>query len=225
MTRIACKRLVISLLMLLAIASWLGYANFLGGLPGFYPLAVWHSLIFSPIVSLVVLLGLHGWILLLVVAVSLGLLTLYFRRRRLRLTLAALLIWPLLIAILLPAMIGFSPGQRVVIAPWGQVYCTAYSSLWLDDNYGDVRLFKCDRTGILCRQVHKHYSVVDAQESIPLEYDAAQDLFRLGTTDEIMYVRSRTKTLCSAKNIDPYATTGGSCSKDGKTLAKSTRSN
>lgn len=219
MTRTSFKQLGIGLLALLAISGWLGYATFLGGAPGIYPLAAWHSLILSPLISLAVLLSFQWWMLLPTIALFVVLFSLYFRRRRLRRAFIALLLWPLLIVVLLPAMIGFFPGQRFAVEPWGQVYRTAYSSLWIDDNYGDVLLFKCDRTGILCGQVHKHPSVVGAADAIPMEYDADSDLLRLGK-EPVMYVRSQTETLCSATNTNPYSTTGDGCSRDGKPETK-----
>lgn len=210
------KRIRVVLLAVLAMSGWIGYLGFIyGRFPGIYPLATLHSLLLSPLVSLAVGLSLVWWILLPIILLCLSLFTLYVRRRRLRLAFTALLFWPLLIAVFLPAMVGFSPGQRLAIEPWQQVYRTVYSSLWIDDNYGDLLLFKCDRTGLFCQRVHKHYSFVGAVDEILMQYDAERDLFRLGD-EPVMYVRSRTKQLCSAPEADSYSPDRRGCSLNGE---------
>lgn len=214
MNRTHIKQLGIGLLIFLAILSWIGYLSFIKGwVLGIYPLAVLYSGLLSPIVSLAVFLSFQWWVLLPGIVLCLSLFALYARRRWLRLAFFTLIVWPLLIVVLLPAMVGLSSGQRLVIEPWGQVYRTAYSSLWLDDNYGDVLLFKCDRSGTFCQQVHEHSSVVGAAEVIPMRYDAGRNLFRLGS-EPVVYVRSREKQICSISNTNSYLLDREECSAD-----------
>ena len=216
MNRDRFKKLGILLLVLLTISGWI-YSIFIsGGLPGFYPLAIWYSRLISPLVSIAVLLSFQWWILLPVVALSLGSFLLYVRRRRIRLALTFLLLWPLLILAMLPAMEGLFAGQSLLVEPWNQMYRTAYSSLWLDDNYGDVLLFKCDRTGIFCQQVHEHYAFVGAEELTPMDYDADRDLFYFGK-NPVLYVRTEKEQLCSVDvNANSYLSEEDGCSVEGR---------
>lgn len=216
MNRDRFKQACIFSLCLLFASGWIGYLSFTSGMiPGIYPLAVWYSSLLSPTVSIAVLLSLQGWILLPVIAISLGVFILYARRHQLRTAFICLLAWPILLLLLLPAMVGFTPGQRLAVEPWGQVYRTAYSSLWLDDNYGDVLIFKCNSTGMLCRQVHKYYASAGAEGSILMKYDAEQDLLRVGTAP-VLYARSKQKQLCSRSSaITLTPSNSDECSEDG----------
>lgn len=199
MSRKHLKILGLCSLAVLFAFGLLGYSAFTsGGLPGIYPLAALYSRLFSPLVSLMMLLSFQWWVLLPAIGFSIGLLALYTRRRQLRTAFFALLVWPVLIVLLLPAMVGLSSGQRLAVEPWGRVYRTAYSSLWIDDNYGDVLLFGCDRTGNFCKRLYKHYSVAGAESTILITYDAEKDQLKLGGDGQFPYVRSQTEVICNA---------------------------
>lgn len=203
MSRNHLKILSLCSLAVLFAFGLLGYSAFTsGGLPGIYPLAALYSRLFSPLVSLMMLLSFQWWVLLPVIGFFIGLFALYTRRRHLRTAFFALLVWPVLIVLLLPAMVGLSSGQQLAVEPWGRVYRTAYSSLWIDDNYGDVLLFGCDLTGTFCKRLHKHYSVSGAENNIPMAYDAENDQLKLGGDGQLLYVRSQTEVICNASESD-----------------------
>lgn len=191
-------------LVALGLANWLGYGLFLGGRSGLYPLAIWHSRLLSPLVSflLLLLLWVGPWV---AVAILVGFVLSWIARRpRLLRPLRWLLIWPLLCLILLPSMQSLTPGKELAVAPWGQVYHTAYRTLWIDDNYGEVLLYQCDRTGLLCRQIHTIAGFTGAAESLPLTYVPEKDRLILGTSEHAVYVRSQQTPLCARYSFNLY---------------------
>ena len=69
-------------------------------------------------------------------------------------------------------------------------------------NYGNVLLFKCDRTGFLCKRVYKYYASAGEETRIPLTYDSAINQLKFGGEKSMLYRRSQTKTLCASTPSD-----------------------
>lgn len=198
--------------------SWIGYSTFINGrLPGIYPLAVLHSWISTALLYALLLIFIYWQVALLMIPLSLVLLLIYRHQHRRSLNFAGafsqimivvvsvvvsivVVVVPTVVLLLMTKV--FSPGQQLAVQPWNQVYRTAFSGLRIDDNNGDVLLFKCDRTGIFCRRIHNHYSALGSQNYLPLTYDAASDQLTFGTKHRFLYIRSKTKTLCKTRGDD-----------------------
>ncbi|MEM8808654.1 MAG: hypothetical protein AAGF01_21780 [Cyanobacteria bacterium P01_G01_bin.38] len=175
----------------LAISGWLCYLPFVyGHVPGIYPLAMVYRTLFVMPAALGSLGFLYLWPIVISTALISGVLSRLTGRRIFRRVLLGGLLPPLLLITVLPAMITCDPGPSLTVAPWGRVYRLAYSSLAIDDNYGTGLVFECDRTGIICHQVHQFPGFIGMLEHLSLSYDPEGDRLIVGHERDPIYLRS-----------------------------------
>lgn len=174
--------------------GWLGYAPFLLGVwGGIYPLAVLYSRLLSLVAGLMLLVVLSLWPWIVGAAVLCGLCWRLTRRCGYRWALSGALFLPLMTLVLLPAAwMTCVPGPSVQIDPWQETYHTAYSAFAMDDNYGNGLIFRCDFSGILCRQVHQFSTSIGTLNDAVLVYNPELDKLTLkDENDDVLYRQNR----------------------------------
>ncbi len=192
----------------LSAIGWLGYSPFLAGYWfGIYPLAVLYSRLFSLPAVLLFLVVFRFWLWFAIAAFLCIVLIRVTRQRIYRRALVGILALPLLTLTLLPAVATFVPGPSLTVQPWGQTYRTAYSAFASDDTYGSGLVFQCDRSSILCRQVHQFSESVGGIDEVKLTYKPDLDhLILTDSGDSVLYWRSRQMILCAEINPFPSGT-------------------
>ena len=177
----------------LAGVGWLGYAPIVwGNSPGIYPWVILYSAVLRVPVALLTLGMMFLWSVFLIAAILGGVLLLLKRKRIYRQILLGILSLPLLLLALLPALFTCDPGASLTVDAWGQTYRSVYTTIAIDDNYGDGFVLQCDRSGILCHKIHKFPSDLASRNSMKWVYQAKGDQILLtNSSGQIKYRRSR----------------------------------